>query len=110
MRRYGWLQMAPVLNHACHPAAMFPLHSTCPTFIPCGCLESQCAPGVACAHVCQAEKRRETLVVGLSKTKDQLSVTEEKYKSLQLEMQRTQMDLVAKTSRRHKQAAHVSTC
>lgn len=47
---------------------------------------------------CQAEKRRETLVVGLSKTKDQLSVAEEKYKSLQLDMQRTQMDLLAKTS------------
>lgn len=46
----------------------------------------------------QAEKRRETLLVGLSKTKDQLSVAEEKYKNQQLEMQRTQMDLLAKTS------------
>lgn len=36
--------------------------------------------------------------MGLSKTKEQLSGTEERYKSLQLDMQRTQMDLLAKTS------------
>lgn len=46
----------------------------------------------------QAEKRRETLVVGLTKTKDALSIAEDKYKNLQLELQRNQMDLLAKTS------------
>lgn len=46
----------------------------------------------------QAEKRRETLLVSMNKTKDALSTTEERYKSLQLDMQRTQMDLLAKTS------------
>lgn len=39
--------------------------------------------------------------MGLNKTKEQLSGTEEKYKSLQLDMQRTQMDLMAKTSMCH---------
>jgi hypothetical protein len=36
--------------------------------------------------------------VGLSKTKDALSVTEERAKQLSLDLQRTQMDLFAKTS------------
>jgi hypothetical protein len=54
-----------------------------------------------CRCAWQAEKRRETLLVGLSKTKEQLSGTEERYKSLQLDMQRTQMDLLAKTSKPH---------
>jgi hypothetical protein len=49
-------------------------------------------------NVLQAEKRRETLLVSINKTKDQLTVTEEKFKNQQLEMQRTQMDLLAKTS------------
>jgi hypothetical protein len=51
-----------------------------------------------CCCTWQAEKRRETLLVGLNKTKEQLSGTEERFKSLQLDMQRTQMDLLAKTS------------
>lgn len=61
-------------------------------------------PTRACLTAClpdvpgQAEKRRETLLVSMNKTKDALSVTEERYKSLQLDMQRTQMDLLAKTS------------
>lgn len=46
----------------------------------------------------QAEKRRESMMVGLSKTKDQLSASEERIKALQLDVQRTQMDLLAKTS------------
>jgi hypothetical protein len=46
----------------------------------------------------QAEKRRETILVGLNKTRDALSISEEKIKQLQLEAQRTNMDLVAKTS------------
>lgn len=37
-------------------------------------------------------------MVGLNKTREQLSGSEEKIKSLQLEVQRTQMDLLAKTS------------
>ena len=36
-------------------------------------------------------------MVGLSKTRDQLSTSEERIKQLQLETQRTQMDLLAKT-------------
>jgi hypothetical protein len=47
----------------------------------------------------QAEKRRETILQGLTKTKDQLSVVEERSRQLQLDLQRTQMDLVAKTSK-----------
>jgi hypothetical protein len=46
----------------------------------------------------QAEKRRETILVGLNKTRDALSISEDKIKQLQLEAQRTNMDLVAKTS------------
>ena len=38
--------------------------------------------------------------VGLSKTKDQLSVIEERAKQLSLDLQRTQMDLIAKNSER----------
>lgn len=36
-------------------------------------------------------------MVGLNKTRDQLSVSEDRIKQLQLENQRTQMDLLAKT-------------
>jgi hypothetical protein len=48
----------------------------------------------------QAEKRRETLLVGLNKTREQLSSHEERMKAMQLELQRNQMDLLAKTSER----------
>lgn len=37
-------------------------------------------------------------MVGLNKTRDALSASEDKIKGLQLEVQRTQMDLLAKTS------------
>lgn len=40
-------------------------------------------------------------MVGLNKTKDALSVAEDKYKALQVDMQRTQMDLLAKTSKQY---------
>lgn len=36
--------------------------------------------------------------MGLTKTKDALGMAEEKHKATQLELQRTQMDLLAKTS------------
>jgi hypothetical protein len=36
--------------------------------------------------------------VGLNKTKDQLGIAEERVKQLALDLQRTQMDLLAKTS------------
>lgn len=45
----------------------------------------------------QAEKRRESIMVGLNKTRDQLSVSEERLRQLQLDLQRTQMDLLAKS-------------
>lgn len=69
-------------------------------------------PPLLPARCRQAEKRRETLVVGLNKTKDALSVAEDKYKNLQLELQRTQMDLLAKTSKtpRHTLAAQSRAC
>jgi cytochrome c5 len=66
----------------------------------------------------QAEKRRETILVGLNKTRDALSISEDKIKQLQLEAQRTNMDLVAKTSElaaavavaaRHRHPAAAST-
>lgn len=86
--------------HACAggPANLL-LLATCSTVcltrpsMLCMCLAA-CLPDVPG----QAEKRRETLLVSMNKTKDALSVTEERYKSLQLDMQRTQMDLLAKTS------------
>lgn len=57
----------------------------------------------------QAEKRRESIMVGLNKTRDQLSVSEERIKQLQLENQRTQMDLLAKTGRQF-EAQHIYAC
>jgi chromosome segregation ATPase len=45
----------------------------------------------------QAEKRRESMMVGLSKTKEQLGGAEERARQLSLDLQRTQMDLVAKS-------------
>lgn len=53
----------------------------------------------------QAEKRRETILIGLNKTRDQLTIAEERTKQLQLELQRTNMDLLAKTSEPHLAAA-----
>lgn len=67
-------------------------------FVRTPCDDCACYALVLCCYMWQAEKRRETLLVGLNKTKEQLSGTEERYKSLQLDMQRTQMDLLAKTS------------
>lgn len=46
----------------------------------------------------QAEKRRESMMVGLNKTRDALSASEERIRALQLDVQRGQMDLLAKTS------------
>jgi hypothetical protein len=43
-------------------------------------------------------------MVGLNKTRDQLSISEERIKQLQLDVQRTNMDLLAKTSELLQQA------
>jgi hypothetical protein len=45
-----------------------------------------------------ARSRATAAQVGLTKTKDQLSAIEERAKQLSLDLQRTQMDLLAKTS------------
>lgn len=44
-------------------------------------------------------KRRDSMMVGLNKTKEQLSGFEERCKQLSLDLQRTQMDLMAKTGK-----------
>lgn len=55
----------------------------------------------------QAEKRRESIMVGLNKTRDQLSASEDRIKQLQLEVQRTQMDLLAKTGNHQQLPNHI---
>lgn len=82
--------------HASSPACP---DASAPSGHPTGLYADSFADMLCGLTMLQAEKRRETLLVSMNKTKDALSVTEEKYKSLQLDMQRTQMDLLAKTSK-----------
>jgi hypothetical protein len=47
----------------------------------------------------QAEKRRESMALGLNKTKEQLNSTESRCQQLTVDLQRLQMDMMAKTGK-----------
>lgn len=45
----------------------------------------------------QAEKRRESMALGMNKTKEQLSSAEQRVHQLSIDVQRLQMDMMAKS-------------